>query len=199
MSATALAGRSRSAWTSTGLPLTRTSHSSAVLDVVGRRPRSAARGPRATGRPITCSVFSPVSSNDPRPQSTIRPVGVAGEERRVRRRVVVVEQLEQVREPAFLAPAGLAAEAGVAVGAHRAVAAVRADEVVLVTHRRQVQDSSRWALDGLPRSARAAESVQQQVLRSDSGPGGSSPRCSKARRVAARPRGVRSISPRCSR
>jgi hypothetical protein len=30
-------------------------------------------------------------------------------------------------------------------------------------------------------------------------PGGASPRCSKARGVAARPRGVRSISPRCSR
>ena len=36
------------------------------------------------------------------------PVGVAREERRVRRRVVVVEQLEQVREAALLAAARLA-------------------------------------------------------------------------------------------
>ena len=33
-----------------------------------RRPRTS-----CTGRPIACSVFSPVSSNEPRPQSTTRP------------------------------------------------------------------------------------------------------------------------------
>ena len=64
------------------------------------------------------------------------PLVVAGEERRHRRRVVVVEQLEQVGEAALLAAPGLAAEAGVAVGAHRPVAAVGADEVALASHRR---------------------------------------------------------------
>ena len=39
-----------------------------------------------------------------------------------------------------------------------------------------------------------SEDTQPQM--SASGPGWSSPRCAKARLVAARPRGVRSISPR---
>ncbi len=48
---------------------------------------------------------------------------------------------------------------------------------------------------GHERDATKVRSDQRQGLWA----GGSSPRCSNARRVAARPRGVRSISPRCSR
>src|SRR5205085_2666647 len=63
------------------------------------------------------------------------PIAVAREERGVGRGVVVVEELEQVREPALLAAADLiASECDVALGRHRAVAAVRADEVVLAAH-----------------------------------------------------------------
>ena len=63
------------------------------------------------------------------------PVGVAREERRARRRVVIVEQLEQVREAAFVAAANVAPEALGPVGTHRPGAAVGTDEVVLDRHR----------------------------------------------------------------
>src|SRR3954454_3957182 len=53
---------------------------------------------------------------------------VAGEERRVRRGVVVVEELEQEAEPALGAPARLTPEPGVALGGGGAVAAVGAEE-----------------------------------------------------------------------
>ena len=70
-------------------------------------------------------------------------VGVAGEERRIWRRVVVVEQLEQVGEPALLASPGLAGpERDRSLGCHRPVAAVGADEVMLARHR-SGQDSQR--------------------------------------------------------
>jgi hypothetical protein len=55
---------------------------------------------------------------------------VGREERRVGRRVVVVEQLEQEAEAAVRAAAGLAAEPGVALGLGRAAGALRADEQV---------------------------------------------------------------------
>jgi hypothetical protein len=55
---------------------------------------------------------------------------VAGEERGVRRRVVVVEQLEQEAEAALLAALGLGPEAGGALGVCGAVAAVGTDEVM---------------------------------------------------------------------
>src|ERR1019366_6262098 len=61
---------------------------------------------------------------------------VTGEEGGVGGRVVVVEQLEQIGEAAFLTAAGLAAEARIAVGGHRPIPAVGTDEVVLVGHRR---------------------------------------------------------------
>src|SRR5207245_2155575 len=64
-------------------------------------------------------------------------VSVAGEERRVRSRVVVVEQLEQVGKPALLTTPRLAAKPGVAVGPHRAVSAVGTNEVVLPRHCRR--------------------------------------------------------------
>jgi hypothetical protein len=73
---------------------------------------------------------SPAAIDDP-------PVRVAGEERGVGSRVVVVEQLEEVGEAAFVATPRLPAEAGVAIGPHRAVAAMRADEVMLARHRRR--------------------------------------------------------------
>ena len=121
------------------------------------------------------------------------PVRVAGEERRVRRRVVVVEQLEQVGEPALLAAAGLTAEAGVAVGGHRPVAAVGADEVVLVRHRRLRIEPVGATL--VPRATCSSRKFRE----GPAVPGGSRPRWLYARRVAARPRGVRSIRPRWSR
>jgi len=74
------------------------------------------------------------------------PVPVAREEGRVGRRVVVVEQFVQIGKAALLAPARLAPEAGVAVGSHRPVAAMRTDEVVLVTHAQWRRVRQPWAL-----------------------------------------------------
>src|SRR3954447_26517707 len=56
-------------------------------------------------------------------------VCVADEKRRVRGRVVVVEQLEEETEPALLAAAGALGESSRPLGAERAVSAVGADEV----------------------------------------------------------------------
>src|SRR4051795_3205765 len=53
---------------------------------------------------------------------------VGDEERGIRRRVVVVEQLEQEAEPASRAAARLAPEAGVAIGRGGAGTAVGTDE-----------------------------------------------------------------------
>ena len=69
---------------------------------------------------MTCSSPRPVSSNEPRPQAMIAAVLVGHEERGVRRRVVVVEQLEEEAEAAVRAALGLAAEARVALGLGRA-------------------------------------------------------------------------------
>ncbi len=195
MSATALA-RSAPALSSTGLPLTRTSHSRAVarwstpsLEAQTERllQRLADRGLGAQAGELERAT---AAIDDP----SLR---VAREERGGRRRVVIVEQLEQVGEPAFLASARFTPESGVTVGPHRTVAAMGADEVVLVRHvaprivshlkqrmRRACQPTyAGWHLQSKPSCAA----------------GGSRPKCSNARRVAARPRGVRSISPRWSR
>ena len=64
------------------------------------------------------------------PQPITRPSPSHDEERRVGRRVVVVEQFEQEREAALRAALALAREADVAVELARAVAAVGADEGV---------------------------------------------------------------------
>ena len=79
--------------------------------------------------PHRVGVPEPGELPDPAPDADHAGVPVQDHERRVRRGVVVVEQLEQEAEPAPLAAAWTVAEAGGAVGRDAAVAAVGADEV----------------------------------------------------------------------
>ena len=61
-------------------------------------------------------------------------LAVAREERGSRSRVVIVEQLEQIGKAALLAATRLTSKACIPVRSHRTVPAVRADEVMLVSH-----------------------------------------------------------------
>ena len=153
MSATALRGRSPSALTATGFPWTLTSHSSAVptwsVPSSKRRPSTS-----LTGRPIACSIFRPVAAEGAPTAVDDPPFAVAGEESRVWRRVIIVEQLKQIREPALVAAASLAPGSGVAVDAQLPVPAVGADEIVLVRHfSRRLRIASAGASAPSPRLA----------------------------------------------
>src|SRR3954453_20935194 len=136
-------------------------------------------------------------------------LGVAHEERGVRGRVVVVEQLEQEGKSALAARGRLARESARALRFVRSRTTVRADEEVshalstgyaLVRHpgvswttcadaRRNSGGSAQARVRDLPRS-------QKSAAASD---GASRPRCAYARAVAARPRGVRCNRPHCRR
>ena len=96
--------------------VTRTSHSSAVA--MWSTP-SSKRSPSASRDRLADRGLGPQSGQLERAAAAVDdpPLAIAREEGGVRRRVVIVEQLEQVREAALLASARLATEAGVAVGA----------------------------------------------------------------------------------
>ncbi len=105
----------------------------------------------------------------------------------MRRVIASVEQLKQVGEPAFLASARFTPESGVTVRTHRAVAAVGADEVVLVRHiaPRIVSHLNQRMRACMPADLRRMASSGAS---SSCAAGGSRPKMLvNARRVAARP------------
>ncbi len=127
MSARAVAGRSRSPLTRTGLPSARTPHSEhradGVVSVGELQPERLRDRPADHRFLLQAGEREGVLAAADHP-----PLAVAHEERGVRRGVVVVEQFEEEGKPALGAALRLAGEAEVAVELAGAVAAVGADE-----------------------------------------------------------------------